>query len=68
MKIVDLDKEEPVRSLLKEKDSDKRAIEQTGYDIKYQEELRRHLDRKDALKAGMNQAYALLYSTYSTKP
>jgi len=38
-KIIDLNKDEPVREISKQSDADKAAFEQAGYDIKYQEEL-----------------------------
>jgi hypothetical protein len=36
-------------------------------DVKYQEELRRHLDGKDALTRGVSRAYALIFSNYCTR-
>jgi len=66
-KAIDLDKEAPTRAI-STLDADKgQAVEQAGFDIKYQEELRRHLDRKDALRQGLAQAYALIFGTYCTK-
>jgi len=41
-----------------------KAEEQSGMDIRYQEELHRYLDRVQTLKDGMNQAYSLIFSTY----
>ena len=66
LKVIDLEKEEPKR-LISEKKDQERAIEQDGMNIKYQEELRRHLDRKDALKEGLNRAYAFIIANYCTK-
>jgi hypothetical protein len=65
--MIDLRVEEPQREISKKTDSTDKTVDQSGLDIKYQEELRRHLDRKDALKEGLNKAYALIYSTYCTK-
>jgi hypothetical protein len=44
-----------------------KVVDQVGLDIKYQEELRQHLDRKDALREGLNKPYALIYTNYCTK-
>ena len=43
------------------------AIEQAGLDIKYQEELWLHLDSKDTLIEGLDNAYALIFTSYCTK-
>ena len=64
---VDVDTEEPQRTICMEQDEGTRKIVQDGYNIKYQEELRRHLDRKDELNRGMNRAYALIYKDYCTR-
>ena len=50
-----------------EMNSATKIVDQAGLDIKYQEELRQHLGRKDALKEGLNKAYALIYTNYCTK-
>jgi hypothetical protein len=60
--MIDLRVEEPQREISKKTESADKTVDQSGLDIKYQEELRRHLDRKDALKEGLNKAYALIYS------
>jgi hypothetical protein len=67
MKVVDLTLEEPTRMLSEKTDAAEKLVDQAGLDIKYQEELRRHLDRKDALREGLNKAYALIVSNYCTK-
>ena len=67
MKKVDLSKEEPVREISRLTDPVERAIEQDGFNIRYQERLRRHYDRSDALEEGMNKCFALIYSNYCTK-
>ena len=67
MKVIDLKAEEPKRALSDETDEKKRTIAQDGIDIKYQEELRRHLDRKDNLDQGLKKAYSLIYYGYCTK-
>ncbi len=66
MTVIDLQAVEPVRAISRETDATLRAVEQTGLDIKYQEELRRHLDRKDALTEGLNKADALIFTNYCT--
>ena len=67
MTIIDLRAVEPTRAISTENDAALKVVDQVGLDIKYQEELRRHLDRKDALKERMNKAYALIYTNYCTK-
>jgi hypothetical protein len=67
MQLVDLTAEAPIRGISTKTDAAEKAVEQDGLNIKYQEELRRHLDRKDALKEGLNKAYALIYTDYCTK-
>jgi len=57
----------PDRDLSKLEADKGKAEEQSGMDICYQEELRRHLDRVQTLKDGMNQACSLLFSTYCSK-
>ncbi|MGC9197301.1 MAG: hypothetical protein ACP5IL_17915 [Syntrophobacteraceae bacterium] len=42
-------------------------IEQSGFDIKYQEELRRYLECEDNLRQGLTKAYALIFGNYCTK-
>jgi hypothetical protein len=58
---------EPTRIISLETDATTRVVDQAGLDIKYQEELRRHLDRKNALREGLNKAYALIFTNYCTK-
>ena len=59
---VDLTAAEPVEDISAATNPDDKIVAQTGMDIKYQEELRRHLDRKDMLKEGLNKAYALIFA------
>jgi len=42
-------------------------LEQAGFDIKYQEELRRFYDRRDNLRQGLTKAYASIFSNYCNK-
>jgi len=67
MKIIDLKAEAPTRTIATTGTDAEKAIAQAGHDIKYQEELRRHLDRADNLKEGLTKAYALIFSNYCTK-
>jgi hypothetical protein len=67
MKKVDLDKQEPVREIAKDKDDDTCKIKQDGLNIKYQEELRRFLARAEALEKGLHRAYAHILANYCTK-
>jgi hypothetical protein len=67
MELININAFEPKREISTEKDDTEREMLQKGMDIKYQEELRRHLDRKDALTRGMNKAYAFIFTNYCTK-
>ena len=67
MSKVNLDTEQPARIISSEADAARKIVDQAGLDIKYQEELRRHLDRKDALRDGLDKAYALILSQYCSK-
>ena len=66
-KEFDLSAIEPVRVISEEQDSAKAALAQSGLDIKYQEELRRYLDRKDNLRKGLTKAYALIFGNYCSR-
>jgi hypothetical protein len=65
--LFDLRSMQPVRGISTETDPTRAALEQTGLDIKYQEEFRRFLDRQDNLRQGMVKAYALIFSNYCNK-
>ena len=65
--ILDLNTRMPVRSISTRTDATEKVVDQSGLDIRFQEELRRHLERKDTLEQGMDKAYALIFSTYCTK-
>ena len=67
MVIVDLQAMEPSLLISNDLDDTRRSLEQAGYNIKYQEELRRHMDRTDALEEGMSKAYALIMNNYTTR-
>ena len=59
--------DEPEREISKKEVAAEAALEQSGLDIKYQEELRGYLERKNNLRQGMVKAYALILSNYCTK-
>ena len=67
MQLIDLTAKEPKRDMLTKADNNAKSIEQAGLDIKYQEKLRRCLDREDNLKARMGKAYALIFTNFCTK-
>jgi hypothetical protein len=50
-----------------EKDMDTRKLEQDGFDIMYQAEIKQYLERVQALEENMNRAYALIIGTYCSK-
>ena len=53
MKKMDLTVMEPELPISNKTNEGARALEQAGYNIKYQEELRRHMDHQDALEKGI---------------
>ena len=63
----DLTSVKPNRQVSAETDSDKKKIEQDGFDIQYQEELRVFLDRKALMKDNKNKTYSLIFSSYCTR-
>ena len=67
MKHVDMTAQEPTRRISAKPKTEDAAIEQAGLDIKYQEELRRHLDRVDGYKENCAKAYSLIFKDYCTK-
>ncbi|MGC9161895.1 hypothetical protein, partial [Acidithiobacillus sp.] len=58
---------QPIGAISAKEDPVKATLEQTGLDMKYQEELRCYLDRKDNLRQGMVKAYALVFSNYCSR-
>jgi hypothetical protein len=66
-KTIDLKEEEPKRVISDNEDEKLAKLEQTGYDIKYQEELRHFLDRKHNLRQGLTKAYALIFTNYCNR-
>ena len=63
----DLSGVKPDRQVSGETDGDKKKIEQDGFDIKYQEEIRVFLDRKALMKDNENKTYSLIFSSYCTR-
>ena len=66
-KAYDLSSEQPERQLSENEVIADAAREQAGLDIKYQEELRQFVIRKDNLRQNMIKAYALIFSNYCNK-
>ena len=64
--IFDLATIKPKRSVSTKSDKEG-EVEQGGFDIEYQEELRRYLDRKDMLEENMKKAYTMIFTNYCTK-
>ena len=70
-KLLDWDTEKPIRTISQitdEKKQVERQIEQEGFNIDYQEKLRRHLDREKGVKEGLLKAYSEIFSSFCTKP
>ena len=57
----------PKTKISQDSDETSRQIEQDGLNIKYQEELWCHWDKKNELKRGINRAYALIFINYCTR-
>ena len=55
-------------SNIKSRQTRAKKLEQAGFNIKYQEEVQRHMDQKDSLDEGLSKAYALIFNNYCTKP
>lgn len=62
--LIDLETEEPERKLSAKEDAEAARIEQTGFDMKYQEALRGFSGRTDNLRRNMLRAYALIFNDY----
>ena len=65
-KVFNLATIKPKRSV-STKDDKEGEVEQGGFDIEYQEELRRYLDRMDMLEENMKKAYTMIFTNYCTK-
>ena len=66
-KKVDLQAVAPTRQVSTESDTAKRQLEQTGFDIVFQEMIKQHLERVRILEANLKKAYALIYASYCSK-
>jgi hypothetical protein len=63
----DLTTERPKRLISAETDVDKKKLEQDGFDMIYQAEIKQYLERERALEENMDKAYALIFGTYCSK-
>jgi hypothetical protein len=59
--IVDLTTKAPTRKISTEKDDAACELEQKGFDIKYQEEIGRCMDKLETLEQELAQVYALIF-------
>ena len=64
MELIDIDADMPVRERLGEEDLPREL--EAVLNISFQEALRKHLDRKEALNEGMKKAFALIFDSYCT--
>ena len=67
MTAVNFNDEDPAINVSSKTDDKIKAIQKTGYDIKYQEGLIRYLDIRYALNSVINKAYAILYASFCNK-
>ena len=67
MQLVNLAAQEPTRKLSTNSNADMAKIEQDGFNIKYEAELKRFLDKQDNLTDGLIKAYALIFDEFCTK-
>ncbi|KAL7577498.1 hypothetical protein ACA910_004779 [Epithemia clementina (nom. ined.)] len=67
LKKKDLSSLKPVRDISMETDEGMRKLEQDGFDILYQAEIKQFLERKRALEENMDKTYALIFGTYCSK-
>ena len=66
LKKRDLTSEEPARNLSSRTDDNKK-LEQDGFDMRYQAEIKQFLDRQSGLEENLMKAYALIFGTYCRK-
>ena len=66
LKKRDFTSEEPTRKISSKTDEDRR-LEQDGFDIRYQAEIKQFLDRQSGLEENLMKAYALICGTYCSK-
>ena len=66
LKKRDLTSEEPTRKISSRTDDNKK-LEQDGFDMRYQAEIKQFLDRQSGLEENLMKAYALIFGTYCSK-
>jgi hypothetical protein len=66
-KLVDIDQEKPKLAVSRETDPTLKAAEEENNKITLQAEMIAFLERKKALRQGMNKAYAMIYEFHCTK-
>ena len=66
-KLIDLSTSKPKMKLSLETDSAKQKVEQRMYEIDYQEEVSRFLDRKTHLEENMKKIYTEIFTKYCTR-
>ena len=66
LKKRDLTSEEPTRKISSKTDDNKK-LEQDGFDMRYQAEIKQFLDRQSGLEENLMKAYALIFGTYCSK-
>ena len=66
LKKRDLTSEEPTRKISSRTDEGRR-LEQDGFDMRYQAEIKQFLDRQSGLEENIVKAYALIFGTYCSK-
>ena len=65
--VIDIKAEKPTRDISTDANVEARTIEQDGFNIDYQEALRRYYEKADAIKEGLMKTYSLIYGSYCTK-
>jgi len=63
LKKLDLKQQRPTKQVTTAKDMDTRKLEQDGFHIMYQAEIKQYLERVQALEESLNRAYALIIGT-----
>ena len=66
LKKRDLTSEEPTRKISSRTDDNKK-LEQDGFDMRYQAEIKQFLDRQSGLEENLMKADALIFGTYCSK-
>ena len=66
LKKRDLASEEPTRKISSKTNEDKK-LEQDGFDMRYEAEIKQFLDRQSGLEENLMKAYALIFVAYCSK-